>query len=49
MKISGDALKNTIGDVTERLSCCDFNTGYSPAAAAVTAPTQKPLPGYNPN
>ncbi len=50
MKMIGDELKNTLGNVSERFACCDNNTGYSPAAAAITAaPAQKPLPGYNPN
>ena len=49
MKMIGDELKNTLGNVSERLAYCDNNTGYSPAAAAVTAPSNKPLPGYNLN
>jgi hypothetical protein len=49
MKISGDQLAEKLGNVAERFACADFNTGYSPAAAAVTAPTQKPVPGFNLN
>ena len=49
MKLTGEELKNAVGNVAERFACQDFNTGYSPAAAAVTAPTQKPTPGFNLN
>ncbi|MFN3826962.1 MAG: hypothetical protein ACK4NR_04980 [Micavibrio sp.] len=49
MKLTGEELKNAMGNVCERLACVDNNTGYSPAAAAVTAPTQKPVPGFNLN
>lgn len=49
MKLTGAELKNTIGNVAERFACADFNTGYTPAAAAVTAPTQKPTPGFSLN
>ena len=49
MKLTGEALRNTIGNVAERFACADFNTGYSPATAAVTAPTQKPTLGLSLN
>ncbi|MCM2343566.1 MAG: hypothetical protein NDJ24_03320 [Alphaproteobacteria bacterium] len=49
MKMTGDELKEKIGNVAMRFDCADLNTGYSPAAAAVTAPSQKPVPGFNLN
>lgn len=49
MKLTGEELKNAVGNITERLLCADNNTGYSPAAAAVTAPTQKPVMGFDLN
>ena len=49
MKISGDQLAEKIGNPVEFLACGDLNTGYSPTAAAVTAPTQKPVPRFDLN
>lgn len=49
MKLTGADLKDTIGNVAERFACADFNTGFSPAAAAIAVPTQKPTPGFGLN
>lgn len=49
MKLAGAELANTLGNLVERNAFQDNNTGFSPLAAAVTAPTQKPVPGFNLN
>jgi hypothetical protein len=49
MKLTGEALKNTVGNVAERFAAADLNTGFSPVAAAVAAPTSKPTPGFGLN
>lgn len=49
MKLTGEELKNTVGNVAERLACADLNTGFSPAAENVFKPTAKPTPGFNLN
>jgi len=50
MRINGTDLANTLGNVEMRFGAMDINTGANPApAAGVNAPSQRPLPGYNPN